>query len=417
MDDKDKKPNTPFSQDLETIARAHQPARRNPEDPLNSGGDGFEAPPPEPPKSRSRKEKAWNTFLILVAVCLAVFAYDFFYANFSLRTTLKEEFIEIPPNANLEEITDILYDQKIIPRKFDFYWIARFYTRDRQIQKGYYTFVEGMSLKTLLDSLKNGRQAFVKVTIPEGSSAKEIFAILKNTPLKNAKAYETYFTASSLIALTPFSEATNVEGFLFPETYYFPISYNEQEVLRVMVRQFVEKLPPNFAEAAAKFDLTPYQLLILASIIEKESSLLVDRHLVSSVFHNRLQRKMRLQTDPTILYTKDDLVITKKDLQTYTPYNTYVIPGLPPTPISNPSLESLQASMEPKQTKYLYFVAKGDGKSFFSEDLSTHNLAVYQYLRRNQPPKTEAKPKATKKAPTKKPTKAPPTKKSTRAQP
>ena len=141
---------------------------------------------------------------------------------------------------------------------------------------------------------------------------------------------------------------------------------------------------------------TPYEALTLASIIEKETGLATDRHLVSSVFNNRLSIGMPLQTDPTVIYGLGEKFsgnITRKDLQTPTPYNTYVIPALPPTPIAAPTWASIEAAVNPADTRFLYFVSKGDGSSHFSQSLAEHNRAVRQFILNRPKTQKKAKPK------------------------
>ena len=175
-------------------------------------------------------------------------------------------------------------------------------------------------------------------------------------------------------------EVENLEGFLYPDTYRFAMYTKEEDVLAKIIANFHKKTK-SLKEISG---YSRYELLILASIVEKESSLENEKKIIASVFFNRLTQNIKLQTDPTVIYGIPNFNgnLTKKDLKTYTPYNTYQIKGLPPAPISNPSLSTIKSVYNPAKTKYLYFVGKGDGTSYFSTNLREHNNAVNRYQRR-----------------------------------
>lgn len=185
-------------------------------------------------------------------------------------------------------------------------------------------------------------------------------------------------------------EGKGVEGYLFPDTYYFPPSVTEREILIAMVEQFREIFDPMMKEKSGGIGLTPHEVVTLASLIEKEAGIKAERPLVSAVFHNRLKIKIPLQSDPTVIYGLRDFSgnLRRKDLQNPSPYNTYRIKGLPPGPICNPGLSSLRAALSPASVPYLYFVSKNDGSHLFSVSLEEHNQAVklYQGSGRRIPP-------------------------------
>ncbi len=178
------------------------------------------------------------------------------------------------------------------------------------------------------------------------------------------------------------------EGLFSPDTYHFKTGVTDFSFYTQAYEKQKEILEREWNSRAPKLKLkTPYEALILASIIEKETGIRTDRHLVSSVFHNRLRIWMPLQTDPTVIYgLGDDFKgrLRKKDLTKPTPYNSYLNYGLPPTPIAMPSAESIQAALHPAATKYLYFVAKGDGTTEFSVTLEAHNRAVAKYQKKRK---------------------------------
>ena len=182
-------------------------------------------------------------------------------------------------------------------------------------------------------------------------------------------------------------DVPNLEGYLYPETYLFTPGIDEAQLLRMLVEQFHNQLDPALLKKAKQLNLNRHQLVTLASIIEKETGLVKEMPLISSVFHNRLRRGIPLQTDPTVIYgiKNFDGNLTRNHLKTPTPYNTYMIKGLPPGPIANPGKAALNAAAEPAKSEYLYFVARGDGSHYFSKTLKEHNGAVRKYqLKRNR---------------------------------
>src|SRR2546426_742742 len=171
------------------------------------------------------------------------------------------------------------------------------------------------------------------------------------------------------------------EGYLFPDTYQFPLATPQERILRAMVHRFREVSGPSLGRRAAAHGLTEEQAVTLASLVEEETARPEERRLVAAVFLNRLHRGMPLQSDPTVLYGRPDgsRTITRADLARPTPYNTYTIGGLPPTPIANPGKDALEAAVDPAPVDYLYFVARGDGSHEFSTTLAAHNAAVARY--------------------------------------
>ncbi|MBL0691355.1 MAG: endolytic transglycosylase MltG [SAR324 cluster bacterium] len=328
----------------------------------------------------------WKWFAYALFACLILVSVGYYYVVYhpvSLRATKKNEYIKIPRNADLTTITGILTTKGIIDKPKIFYVLGRILSFNTDFKRGYYLFKDNLSWWDLINILQNGYTATYKFTLFEGWNSFQIFKTLRASPLRNKGEYEKYFHDPSLLSIANFPNTQGLEGFLFPDTYLFLIDAKEIDILKRMVNNFKSKLPEDFKKAASRFEITPYKLLILASIIEKETAHDKDALLISSVFHNRLRINMRLQTDPTVIYgtKKFNSPITKSDLRKFTPYNTYKINGLPPTPIANPGLQAMIAAMKPPSTRYLYFVAK-DGKSgrtSFSENLKMHNQAVRKY--------------------------------------
>jgi len=176
-------------------------------------------------------------------------------------------------------------------------------------------------------------------------------------------------------------EADSLEGYLFPDTYHFPKGLPLDEIMGTMVNRFQEIFSTEWQERSRQMGMSIHQVVTLASIIEKETGAAFERPLIASVFHNRLAKRMRLSSDPTVIYgIKDfDGNLTRKHLKTANPYNTYLNKGLPPGPIANPGVAALEAALYPAETDYLYFVSKKDGTHQFSTSFKEHNRAVRKY--------------------------------------
>jgi UPF0755 protein len=180
--------------------------------------------------------------------------------------------------------------------------------------------------------------------------------------------------------------AGSLEGYLFPDTYLFPRGVSAEAILTTMLQRFRSVFTAEWEQRAAQIGLTVHEVVTLASIIEKETGAPSERPLISSVFHNRLKKGMRLETDPTVIYGIRDFDgnLTRKHLETFTPYNTYVIKGLPPGPIASPGKDALEAALFPAQTGYFFFVSKNNGTHHFSSSFEEHQNAVQRYQIRRE---------------------------------
>jgi UPF0755 protein len=251
-----------------------------------------------------------------------------------------------------------------------------------QMRAGNYSIDRGITPQQLLDRMLKGESLMEVVRITEGWTFKQMREALAQAPslrpTTKAMTDEQIMNALGL-------PNTPAEGRFFPDTYHYSRGATDLSVLRAAQQMLQKKLDAAWAERAKDVPLKSVdEALILASIVEKETGLEADRTKVASVFNNRLRIGMPLQTDPTVIYglgAAFDGNLRKKDLQTDTPYNTYTRKGLPPTPIALPGANSIKAALQPAQTKALYFVARGDGSSVFSDNLNDHNRAVNQYQR------------------------------------
>lgn len=280
-----------------------------------------------------------------------------------------------------------LREQKVISSERIFSLWARLSGSEKKIQWGLYRFELPLSPREVLKRIVAGKVVFHRVTIPEGLTVEEIAELLARMAIVDKERFLAEAANPELLSALGLQDKT-IEGYLFPNTYQFTPSTPEKEIILIMTEQFRKVFEPLVNGDRRHSDLTPYEILTLASIIEKEAGIEAERPLVSAVFHNRLKLNMPLQSDPTVIYGIKGFNgnLTRKDLQHPSPYNTYRIPSLPPGPICNPGLSSIQAALQPASVPYLYFVSKNDGTHLFSETLESHNRAVKTYQSRQEAP-------------------------------
>ncbi|MGH7931473.1 MAG: endolytic transglycosylase MltG [Candidatus Binatia bacterium] len=285
--------------------------------------------------------------------------------------------IRVEQGDSLAAVVRKLRAQKLISNERLFLLWARLRRVETKIHLGLYRFEAPVPAREILERLTTGKGMFYKVTIPEGLTVKEIAALLAKMQIADGEKFLTVASAPELLA-TLGAPKEGIEGYLFPSTYYFMPSTPEKNIILAMAEQFRKTSWPVLERSKGAQELTPHQLITLASIIEKETGIEAERPLISAVFHNRLKLGMPLQSDPTVIYGLKDFQgnLTRKHLQDPNPYNTYRIPGLPPGPICNPGLSSIKAALEPADVPYLYFVSKNDGSHQFSANLEAHNHAV-----------------------------------------
>jgi UPF0755 protein len=298
--------------------------------------------------------------------------------------------VYIKPKTGVQDIALLLQDAGVIRSTWTFLALAYLQGSLKRLQSGEYEFTSGMSLFEILQKLESGRVVTHQVTIPEGFTAEDIAKLLAGERLADRDRFLA-LVQDPMVAARLEVAAARLEGYLFPDTYRLTRGMSEEEIIRVMVGRFRQSVPPDFRERAARLRMDPHEVVTLASLIEKEARLNAERPVISAVFHNRLRQRMPLQSDPTAVYMvpRGPGRITASDLQRRSPYNTYLVQGLPPGPIANPGLASLQAALNPAPVNYLYFVAKNDGSHFFSRTLEQHQQAVrvYQGGGRMQPTK------------------------------
>jgi UPF0755 protein len=286
----------------------------------------------------------------------------------------------IKPGQSFSETVAQLQEVGLVTAPNRFRWLAALTGDDRRVQAGEYRLSTSMTPRAMLNTLVRGRILLHKVLIPEGSNLFRISEILEEAGLVSRDAFLE--KASDRVLMQALGvEGPTFEGYLFPETYQFPRGVTAEEVIRTMVAHFFSVFLPSWADRAHAMGFTVHQIVTLASIVEKETGKPDERALIAAVFMNRLKRGMRLESDPTVIYgiKNFDGNLTRKDLETPTPYNTYQISALPPGPIGNPGRAAIEAVLYPSGESYLYFVSKNDGSHQFSRTLAEHKRMVRRY--------------------------------------
>lgn len=312
------------------------------------------------------------------------------------------EFVHTPVNATQDQLLTIdrgttgsklaalLEQEKILEHADLLPWLLKLQPQLNKVKAGTYSLTGVKTLQDLLDMINSGKEAQFSVKFIEGKTFKEWRKNLENTPhLKQTLQGKTDKEIMALLDIPAVAKAVyewnNMDGWLYPDTYNYTPNSTDLELLKRSTTRLQKALDKAWNERDENLPLAdPYQMLILASIVEKETGVAAERPQVASVFINRLKANMKLQTDPTVIYGMGESYtgnIRKKDLETITPYNTYMIEGLPPTPIAMVSESALQAVAHPAKTNFYYFVADGSGGHKFTRNLNEHNKAVQEYLR------------------------------------
>jgi UPF0755 protein len=320
---------------------------------------------------------------ILTIISTPIFAAAILFLSYiySGNNLNEEAVIEIQPGASFNSVLNILASKEVIGNKNFFKIYAMIRGDLKNIKPGEYKFNSSSGKKNILDSITKGNVVLYKVTIPEGTNMYQIGDLLF-TELGINKTEFLKITADREIIDQWKIDGDTLEGYLYPETYFFAKGTSAKKAAMKMVETFFAHYSDEITEKGKKMGLSQKEIIILASIIEKETGQAHERRLISSVFHNRLKRGMKLQSDPTTIYGFFERYrgnISKKDLLEYTPYNTYRIKGMPVGPIANPGMASIEAAVDPETSSYLYFVAKKDKTHVFSKTLVEHNAYVQEY--------------------------------------
>ena len=322
--------------------------------------------------------------LIFIALAGGALLELFSFAAAPCSTATTEQSVTIPPGQGLKATAVDLHDRGIIRNAFKFNLYARIKGYDKKIKAGEYRLKPSYSPREIIEIMVSGKVQLYKITIPEGYNLAQIADMMPAAGLGSANDFLAEANDSALIEELNIP-SNSLEGYLFPDTYHFPKGVSQAKVIQTMVRRLQEVFNAAWEGRTSEIKMSVHEVVTLASIIEKETGAPSERPVISSVFHNRLKKNMRLASDPTVIYgIKDfDGNLTRKDLTTKTPYNTYKIKGLPPGPIANPGAKAMEAALYPGDTDYLFFVSKRDGTHYFSKTYQEHEKAVRKYqLRR-----------------------------------
>jgi UPF0755 protein len=323
-----------------------------------------------------------SAVFILIGLCsLTVFILDLrHYAQQPAGQVSEKVMILIPAGQSLKVTAEALFKNGIITSPFKFNLVARLKGYDKRLKAGEYALSASMAPIQIMEKLVKGEVELYKLTIPEGFNIYQIADLVAEAGFAENSRFIEAATNADLARKNGITAET-FEGYLFPETYYYPKKVTVETIISAMVDRFWKVFNSAWRERADQLGFSIHQIVTLASIIEKETGEPFERPVISSVFHNRLKKKMRLESDPTVIYglKNFDGNLKRIHLETPTPYNTYKIKGLPVGPIANPGAKSLEAALYPADTKFIYFVSKKNKTHQFSTNLKDHNQAVRKY--------------------------------------
>lgn len=321
--------------------------------------------------------------LLLVAVFIAGIGTGAWYILMPVGGN-KTVIVDIPQGETGSSVAVKLEKEGLIKDARLFKLVMRVTNSANDIKPGAYNLNQNMTMMEILHRIKTGEGKVRLVTIPEGLTLKEIARLLEEKKIVSgsdflsAAANNSYFINGNKL--------DRIEGYLLPDTYDFPAVYNAGDMIRRLVKEFDDKAVPLYKELKGKLPrkMSMDEIVILASLIEREAQVPSERPVIASVYYNRLKKGMKLQCDATVQYAlgKQKEVLTFSDLKVKSPYNTYLYEGLPPGPIANPGIESIKSALQPENTDYLFYVRndiKNDGSHIFSKTLTEHNNAINKY--------------------------------------
>ena len=320
--------------------------------------------------------------ILFILVALLITGLILYYDNF-LNKNVETLEVEINKGESFETTYNKIFKELEPPPYFDVY-LKKFLAFHRMRKYGYY-YATNVKIKQFLFDIMNGKEYLLKVFIVEGSNIYDISkALEKKSIVKDKEFLDAAMDKQFIKALTGLN-AESMEGMLYPDTYFFSKKIIAQNIIRKMYANFKKNLPEHFDEKIKQYNLSLYEGITMASIIQKESFYVDEYPIIASVFYNRLKRNMKLQADPTIIYgiykTFDGNLTKLHLIDQNNRYNTYVFNGLPPTPICNPTRSALEAVIKPAVTKYLYFVTDGNGKHNFAITYREHMKNIKEILR------------------------------------
>ncbi|MFH2049874.1 MAG: endolytic transglycosylase MltG [bacterium] len=314
--------------------------------------------------------------ILFILIAIVVIAAAYGYRSYKHKVDLGDEVVTIIiyPGDSFSKVADSLIARGVVDSKFFLKLSAKYRGNDKKLIPGRYDFTGENSCQSVLSRLEKADFFRIKVTIPEGSTIWDVSGLLQS---------KLDLDSASFVSLNHNDELLQelnlpcLEGYLFPETYYFQWGFSEKDAVKTMVRRFHQQIDTLWPDSFYN-NLTKNEMVILASIIEAEARVDSERVIVSSVYHNRIKSNMKLDADPTVIYGLGGFArhLYKKDLLIETPYNTYLRKGLPPTPINSPGLAAIKAALNPAETDYFFFVADNNGGHYFSKTNAEHNRAI-----------------------------------------
>lgn len=341
------------------------------------------------------KPKRWWLRILMVLLIAAVLVIGFAYQKYQAFITtpisnLQEPvLIHIKPGSSVYKIAQQLKNKQFLQEPKWFAWYVRYQKKQHVFKAGEFYIQPNWTVDELITGLENAKNVQYPVTIVAGQTIQQVLTHIQTLPklkkeldINDIKALQKLFGVDQKIDdRYPYA---SIEGRILPETYHYQLGDSDKDIVLRAFKATNQTLEAAWQKRDKKLPYkTPYEALVMASIVEKETGHAPERPLIAGVFVRRLNKGMRLQTDPTVIYgigQKYDGNIRKRDLLKKTPYNTYTINRLPPTPIALPSKEAIYAALNPEKTKALYFVAKGGGQHHFSNTLKEHNRAVRKYI-------------------------------------
>ena len=339
--------------------------------------------------------------IAILIISLFIFgATSLFYFSLPVSREQTEKVFEVKKGESIFEIAKRLEEAGLIKNKYLFLCITIFKGKERQLKAGKYILSPSMTLQEILDILSKGKTPIVKITIPEGWNLKEIAQYLEEKGLCQKEEFfeivgwqgVDYSKEKNLPQAQDFSNKfpflkdkpknVSLEGYLFPDTYFVKKTATCQEIVKMFLENFSKKLTPDLQEEIKKQKKTVFEIVTMASLLEKEVKTKKDKEIVAGILWKRLKAGIPLQVDATITYItgRKTTKITFEELQIDSPYNTYKYLGLPLGPISNPGMESILAAIYSKQSNYWYYLSTPEGKTIFSKTLSEHNKNRAKYL-------------------------------------
>jgi UPF0755 protein len=312
-----------------------------------------------------------KTFFILSSIIIIIIIFLVIFIKSLYGSSNIKKLVDITPGLTAQQIANLLYKKHIIDNKNFFIFLSKKNSLDKKLKAGTYQFDEHPFIENVLKKLIKGEIAFLKITVPPGNTCKQIGNILQIYNLCSEKSFNRMCKKYKL------------EGFLFPDTYDFPLNVSKRVVARTMISTFwqeIKKIYPNYKKLTKK---QLQKIVIIASIVEKEAGPDSEKPIIASVLYNRLTRGMPLQSDATIRYVigQQNNSLTFAELQINSPYNTYIHKGLPPTAICNPGINSLKAALFPAKTDYLFFASEGNGNNYFTT--TYHEFLIKQKYYQN----------------------------------